>query len=108
MHGDSAALPFASGSFDFISCQYAFDHFRDKAGMLRETFRVLRRGTVQPSRYALRRGPASATRSGIRCTSASCFPPPESMRTAGRGSVIERHHRPSTRARHKSRVSDLG
>jgi ubiquinone/menaquinone biosynthesis C-methylase UbiE len=49
VHGDSAALPFASGSFDFISCQYAFHHFRDKAGMLREAFRVLRRG----GRFAL-------------------------------------------------------
>jgi ubiquinone/menaquinone biosynthesis C-methylase UbiE len=43
VHGDSAALPFASDSFDFVSCQYAFQHFRDKAGMLREAFRVLRR-----------------------------------------------------------------
>jgi len=34
VHGDCAGLPFASGSFDFISCQYAFHHFRDKAGML--------------------------------------------------------------------------
>jgi len=41
VHGDSASLPFASGSFDFVSCQYAFHHFRDKAGMLREAFRVL-------------------------------------------------------------------
>jgi len=49
VHGDSAALPFASDSFDFISCQYAFHHFRDKAGMLREAFRVLRRG----GRFAL-------------------------------------------------------
>jgi ubiquinone/menaquinone biosynthesis C-methylase UbiE len=49
VHGDSAALPFASGSFDFVSCQYAFYHFRDKAGMLREAFRVLRRG----GRFAL-------------------------------------------------------
>ena len=49
VHGDSAALPFASGSFDFVSCQYAFHHFRDKAGMLREAFRVLRRG----GRFAL-------------------------------------------------------
>jgi SAM-dependent methyltransferase len=44
VHGDSAALPFASSSFDFISCQYAFHHFRDKVGMLRETFRILRQG----------------------------------------------------------------
>ena len=49
VHGDSTALPFASGSFDFVSCQYAFHHFRDKAGMLREAFRVLRRG----GRFAL-------------------------------------------------------
>jgi ubiquinone/menaquinone biosynthesis C-methylase UbiE len=49
VHGDCAALPFDSGSFDFISCQYAFHHFRDKAGMLREAFRVLRRG----GRFAL-------------------------------------------------------
>jgi ubiquinone/menaquinone biosynthesis C-methylase UbiE len=49
VHGDSAALPFASTSIDFISCQYAFHHFRDKAGMLREAFRVLRRG----GRFAL-------------------------------------------------------
>lgn len=44
VHGDSAALPFASISFDFISCQYAFHHFHDKAGMLREAFRALRHG----------------------------------------------------------------
>jgi SAM-dependent methyltransferase len=44
VHGDSAALPFASGAFDFVSCQYAFHHFRDKAGMVREGFRVLRPG----------------------------------------------------------------
>jgi ubiquinone/menaquinone biosynthesis C-methylase UbiE len=49
VHGDSAALPFASDSFDFVSCQYAFHHFRDKASMLREAFRVLRRG----GRFAL-------------------------------------------------------
>jgi ubiquinone/menaquinone biosynthesis C-methylase UbiE len=44
VHGDSAALPFATGSFDFVSCQYAFHHFRDKAKMVHEAFRVLRRG----------------------------------------------------------------
>jgi ubiquinone/menaquinone biosynthesis C-methylase UbiE len=44
VHGDSAALPFASNTFDFISCQYAFHHFGDKVGMLREAFRVLRHG----------------------------------------------------------------
>jgi len=49
VHGDCAALPFISDSFDFISCQYAFHHFRDKAGMLREVVRVLRHG----GRFAL-------------------------------------------------------
>jgi ubiquinone/menaquinone biosynthesis C-methylase UbiE len=44
VHGDSAVLPFASGAFDFASCQYAFHHFRDKAGMVHEVFRVLRSG----------------------------------------------------------------
>jgi ubiquinone/menaquinone biosynthesis C-methylase UbiE len=44
VHGDSAALPFATGCFDFISCQYAFHHFGDKAGMIREGLRVLRPG----------------------------------------------------------------
>jgi len=44
VHGDSAALPFAPGTFDFVSCQYAFHHFRDKAGMVREGWRVLRPG----------------------------------------------------------------
>jgi ubiquinone/menaquinone biosynthesis C-methylase UbiE len=42
VHGDGAALPFATASFDFVSCQYAFHHFRDQAAMLREAFRVLR------------------------------------------------------------------
>jgi ubiquinone/menaquinone biosynthesis C-methylase UbiE len=44
VHGDSAALPFASSTFDFISCQYAFHHFGNKIGMLRDAFRVLRHG----------------------------------------------------------------
>lgn len=50
LQADSAVLPFAAGSFDFVFCQYAFHHFRDKAGMLRETHRVLRPG----GRFALR------------------------------------------------------
>jgi len=44
VHGDSAALPFGSASLDFVSCQYAFHHFRDKAGTVCEAFRVLRSG----------------------------------------------------------------
>jgi ubiquinone/menaquinone biosynthesis C-methylase UbiE len=42
VQGDGAALPFATDSFDFVSCQYAFHHFRDQVGMLGEAFRVLR------------------------------------------------------------------
>jgi len=38
------ALPFRRGIFDFVSCQYAFHHFRDKTGMLRDGFRALRAG----------------------------------------------------------------
>jgi len=44
VHGDGSALPFASGTIDFASCQYALHHFRNKAGMVREAFRVLRTG----------------------------------------------------------------
>jgi ubiquinone/menaquinone biosynthesis C-methylase UbiE len=44
VHGESSALPFASSTFDFASCQYALHHFRDKAGMVREAFRVLQTG----------------------------------------------------------------
>src|SRR5262245_56565513 len=44
VQADSAALPFRAQSFDFITCQYAFHHMQDKAGMLREVFRVLRPG----------------------------------------------------------------
>jgi SAM-dependent methyltransferase len=39
---DAAALPFRDGSFDFISCQFAFHHIEDKTRMLQEGFRVLR------------------------------------------------------------------
>jgi ubiquinone/menaquinone biosynthesis C-methylase UbiE len=42
--GDAAMLPFAPQSFDFVSCQYAFHHFHDKAGMIREALRALRVG----------------------------------------------------------------
>jgi ubiquinone/menaquinone biosynthesis C-methylase UbiE len=42
VRADAAALPFLALSFDFVSCQFAFHHVQAKAGMLRETFRVLR------------------------------------------------------------------
>ena len=44
VHADGAQLPFRAESFDFVSCQYAFHHFHDKALMLRSGFRVLRDG----------------------------------------------------------------
>ena len=39
----AASLPFADHNYDFLNCHLAFHHFRDKGGMLREAFRVLRR-----------------------------------------------------------------
>ncbi len=50
VRADAALLPFPALSFDFVSCQFAFHHFRAKAGMLREAFRVLRSG----GRFVLR------------------------------------------------------
>jgi SAM-dependent methyltransferase len=44
VQADAAALPFAEGSFNFVSCQFALHHISDKSGMLREAFRVLRGG----------------------------------------------------------------
>jgi ubiquinone/menaquinone biosynthesis C-methylase UbiE len=41
---DATILPFGSESFDFIGCQFAFHHFRDKPGMLGEVLRLLRPG----------------------------------------------------------------
>ncbi len=41
VRANAAALPFAAASFDFIGCQFAFHHFRDKAGMLGEALRLL-------------------------------------------------------------------
>jgi ubiquinone/menaquinone biosynthesis C-methylase UbiE len=50
VQADAAALPLPALCFDFISCQFAFHHFQAKAGMLRDTFRVLRPG----GRFVLR------------------------------------------------------
>ena len=44
VRGDGARLPFADDSFGFVSCQFAFHHIGDKAGMLRAVLRVLRPG----------------------------------------------------------------
>ena len=46
-HGDVAAMPFESGSFDLIVCQAAFKNFRRPVTALDEMHRVLRnRGTA--------------------------------------------------------------
>jgi ubiquinone/menaquinone biosynthesis C-methylase UbiE len=42
VQADGSMLPFRSGSFDFITCQFGFHHLRDKAGMLHSVFNVLR------------------------------------------------------------------
>jgi len=44
VQADGTVLPFQAQSFDFVTCQYALHHIQDKAGMLREVFRVLRLG----------------------------------------------------------------
>jgi len=44
VQGDGAMLPFQNKSFDFVTCQHALHHVRDKAGMLGSVFRVLRPG----------------------------------------------------------------
>jgi len=42
VQADGVALPFPANSFDFVYSQFAFHHFEDKVGMLREAYRVLR------------------------------------------------------------------
>jgi ubiquinone/menaquinone biosynthesis C-methylase UbiE len=44
VRADGAGLPFAAGSFDFVCCQFAFHHVREKPEMLRQVFRALRPG----------------------------------------------------------------
>lgn len=44
VQADGGALPWQAQSFDFVTCQYALHHIQDKAGMMRETFRVLCHG----------------------------------------------------------------
>jgi ubiquinone/menaquinone biosynthesis C-methylase UbiE len=43
-HGDAAAMPFETESFDFVVCRAAFKNFCDPVGALREMRRVLRPG----------------------------------------------------------------
>jgi len=43
-HGDAAASPFATESFDFIVCRAAFKNFSDPSGALGEMHRMLRPG----------------------------------------------------------------
>jgi ubiquinone/menaquinone biosynthesis C-methylase UbiE len=44
VQADAAMLPFEPECFDFISCQFAFHHVRDKSGMLAAVLEVLRLG----------------------------------------------------------------
>ena len=44
VRADASALPLQSESFNFVTCQFALHHMQDKAGLLRESFRVLRIG----------------------------------------------------------------
>jgi SAM-dependent methyltransferase len=50
VQADGTGLPLQAQSFDFVTCQYVLHHVQDKVDMLREVFRVLRRG----GRYILR------------------------------------------------------
>ena len=43
LQADGTLLPFQPESFDFITCQFAFHHLPEKAGMLRAVFQALRR-----------------------------------------------------------------
>jgi SAM-dependent methyltransferase len=44
VRADAAMLPFQPECFDFISCQFAFYHVRDKSGTLGAVLEVLRHG----------------------------------------------------------------
>jgi SAM-dependent methyltransferase len=43
-HGDVYALPFAEGSFDIVSCRFAFHHFEEPPRAFAEMLRVCKRG----------------------------------------------------------------
>jgi ubiquinone/menaquinone biosynthesis C-methylase UbiE len=44
VQGDSERLPFAAGSFDFITCANSFHHYPDQAKAVAEMHRVLKPG----------------------------------------------------------------
>jgi ubiquinone/menaquinone biosynthesis C-methylase UbiE len=44
LKADTSALPFADGSFDFVTSNMVFEHVEDPQAILREIRRVLRRG----------------------------------------------------------------
>jgi ubiquinone/menaquinone biosynthesis C-methylase UbiE len=44
VQADGARLPFAGGSFDYLTNQFSFHHVRDKRSMIAEVYRVLRLG----------------------------------------------------------------
>ena len=44
VHGDALKMPFPEGTFDVVFHQGLMEHFRDEQPLLRENFRVLKRG----------------------------------------------------------------
>ena len=42
VHGDGAALPFRSTSFDYVCNQFSYPHVHDKPSLIAEIFRVLK------------------------------------------------------------------
>jgi ubiquinone/menaquinone biosynthesis C-methylase UbiE len=42
MIADAAKLPYSSNHFDYVSCNWAFQHFADKLSAIREIYRVLK------------------------------------------------------------------
>ena len=42
--GDAVALPFESGSFDFVFCRFLMEYLPDKQGAVREMLRICRSG----------------------------------------------------------------
>jgi ubiquinone/menaquinone biosynthesis C-methylase UbiE len=44
VQGDSARLPFASNTFDAVTCAHSFHHYPQQEGVVREMHRVLRPG----------------------------------------------------------------
>lgn len=44
VHGDGARLPFGDGQFDVVLSQFSYHHIPQKAALIQEVYRVLKRG----------------------------------------------------------------